>query len=64
MYMIFAKAALYLVAFSLFSVTSGFLVLIESCANPCVMLGDKERGVLIKEDVVEGVLINAYSNNV
>ena len=64
MYMIFVEAALYLVAFSSFSVTSSFLVLIKSCANPCVMLGDEERGVLTEEDVVEGVLINAYSNNV
>ena len=64
MYMIFTKATLYLVAFLLFSVTFSFLVLIKSCVNLCVMLGNEERGVLTKEDVVEGVLINAYSNNV
>ena len=62
--MIFIKATLYLVAFLLFSVTSSFLVLIKSYANLYVMLGNKERGVLTKEDAIEGVLINAYSNNV
>ena len=64
MYMIFTKATLYLVAFLLFSVTFSFLVLIKSCANLYVMLGNKERGVLTKEDIVKGVLINVYSNNV